>query len=448
MIKSIRARLTLWYALIMALILALFALGTYGYVRENLYEQIDARLAENIALTINAARTNMNDLVEVERDTRVIAFRVMDDDGPVYVSGGWIVADLDSAGVAPQSGRWIFTPTRGGIYHLQEQTLVLGKRHLRIATAEQSEQIHRGLNRLGLTLLVGFPVALLLSLLGGYFLAGRILTPLQHITQRARTISTDNLAERLTITNPDDELGQLGAVLNDAFARLDEAFTRLKRFTQDAAHELRTPLAVLRSVGEVGLQEPRDTAAYRDVIGSMLEEVDRLGRLVDGLLTLARAESGNLSVPKRPEDLLALSQEVVECLRVLAEEKNQRLTFSAETSLIADIDRDTVRLALMNLIANAIRFTPEGGAITATLRKHGANAAIEIQDSGPGIAPEHHAHIFERFYRVDPSRSQHTGGTGLGLAIARWAVTVNAGHIVLESTPGQGCLFRIVLPTK
>lgn len=446
MIKSIRARLTLWHALIMALILALFAFGTYGYVRESLFGQIDARLTESLALTVNAARTDMNDLAEVERHTRVIAFRVLDDDGPVYVSGGWIAADLDSAGATPPIGRWIFMPARGGIYHLQEQVLVLGKRQLRITTAEQSEQIHRGLDRLGLTLLAGFPVALLLSLFGGYFLAGRILTPLQHITQRARSISADNLSERLDIANPNDELGQLSTVLNDAFARLDESFNRLKRFTQDAAHELRTPLAVLRGVGEVGLQEPRDTAAYRDVIGSMLEEVDRLGRLVDGLLTLARAESGNLSVPKQPEDLLVLSQEVVECLRVLAEEKNQRLTFSSETALIADIDRDTVRLALMNLIANAIRFTPEGGAITTTLSNHGAYAAIEIQDNGPGIAPEHHAHIFERFYRVDPSRSQQSGGTGLGLAIARWAVTSNGGRIELESTPGQGSVFRIVLP--
>ncbi len=442
---SIRARLTLWHAIVMALILAAFALGTYGVVRESLFAQIDVRLAENLALIASTARADSTELIEVERHTRVPAFRVVEGDWPLYVSGGWIAAELDSA-QPPNKGRWIYASPRGGIYHLKEETLVLGKRQLRIATAEQSEQIHRGLDRFAMTLLAGFPAALLLSLLGGYFLAGRILTPLQHITQRARTISADNLSQRLEIANPLDELGQLSTILNDAFGRLDQTFNQLKRFTQDAAHELRTPLAVLRGVGEVGLQQPRDATAYREIIGSMLEEVDRLGRLVDGLLTLARAESGHFSMPRQPEDLPILCQEVVECLRVLAEEKNQRLTFSATQTFIADIDSDTVRLALMNLIANAIRFTPDGGTISVVLCDHGSSAAIEIQDNGPGIAPEHHADIFERFYRVDPSRSHHTGGAGLGLAIARWAVEANAGRIELQSTQGQGCLFRIVLP--
>lgn len=445
---SIRARLTLWHVLIMALILATFAFGTYAFVRESLFTQIDARLAENLALTVNAARTDSDDLAEIERHTRVLAFRVFDGDWPLYVSGGWVAADLDAAGPPPSQGRWIYASARGGVYHLKETTLVLGKRQLRIATAEQSEQIHRGLDRLALTLIGGFPVALLLSLFGGYFLAGRILTPLQHITQRARSISADNLSERLGIANPHDELGQLSTMLNDAFARLDDSFDRLKRFTQDAAHELRTPLAVLRGVGEVGLQEQRDAAAYREVIGSMLEEVDRMGRLVDGLLALARAESGRFSALRKPADLQALSQEIVECLRVLAEDKQQHLSFSAERALIAEVDSDTLRLALMNLIANAIRFTPEGGAISVSLRACKTSAVIAVQDNGPGIALEHHAHIFERFYRVDPSRSHHTGGTGLGLAIARWAVEANNGSIELQSTPGQGCLFRIVLPAN
>ena len=442
---SIRARLTLWYSLVIASVLAVFALGTYGYVRESLFAQIDARLEESVALTASTARADLSELIEIERHTRVIAFRVLEGDWPLYVSGGWVAAELDAAGVPPSKGRWIYTSARGGIYHLKEKNLVLGKKQLRITTAEQSEQIHRGLERLGLTLIVGFPVTLLLSLFGGYFLAGRILIPLQHITQRARTISADNLSERLAVANPHDELGQLSTILNDAFTRLDETFDRLRRFTQDAAHELRTPLAVLRGVGEVGLQVQRDAAAYREIIGSMLEEVDRLGRLVDGLLTLARAESGRFSVVKQPEDLKQLCQEVVECLDILADEKHQSITLDTHRPLVADIDRDTFRLALMNLIANAIHFTPEGGAISVVLRDQGSSAAIEIQDNGPGIASEHRAHIFERFYRVDPSRSHQTGGAGLGLAIARWAVETNGGHIELQSMPGQGCLFRIVL---
>ena len=444
---SVRARLTLWHTLMMALVLAMFALGIYGFVRESLFSQIDARLAEGLTIITATARDYQEDFSEIERHTRVLAFRVQDGDWPLYASGGWIVGDLDVAGLPPATGRWIFTSPRGGIYHLKEEMLSLGNRTLRVSTAEQSEQVHRGLNRLALTLAGGFPITLLLSLLGGYFLAGRALLPVQHLTIRARAISADNLSERLAVPNPHDELGQLTAVLNEAFARLEESFNRLKRFTQDAAHELRTPLAVLRSVGEVGLQEQRDPKDYRDVIGSMLEEVDRLGRLVDGLLTLARAESGRFSVDHRPVSLRSLCRDVVECLRVLADEKDQVLTFDSTDDLHAVIDPDTLRLALINLIANAIRFTQNGGEIHVRLRRHAQNqSAIEVDDNGPGIAREHRAHVFGRFYRIDSSRSQHTGGSGLGLAIARWAVETNNGSIGLEDKPDRGSLFRIVLP--
>lgn len=443
---SVRARLTLWHAAVMGLVLAAFALGIYLFVRESLFAQIDARLDENLAIIAETARTDSSEFGEIERHTRVLAFRVVERDWSLYASGGWVAGDLDASGVPPSVGRWIHTSARGGIYHLKEKTLAAGDRRLLITTAEQGEQIHRSLYRLGLTLLVGYPVTLILSLLGGYFLAGRALNPLHAITVRARTISADNLSERLSVSNPKDELGQLTAVLNDAFARLEEAFHRLRRFTQDAAHELRTPLAVIRSVGEVGLQEQRDSKAYREVIGSMLEEVDRLGHLVDGLLTLARAESGRLPLNPQPEDLHRLCQDVVECLHVLAEDKRQTLTFDAPEGLLGNIDHNTLRLALMNLVANAIRFTQAGGEIRVDLQNRKTNIVIEVQDNGPGIPKEHHARLFERFYRADTSRSYQTGGTGLGLAIARWAVEANGGRIELDSEPGRGSVFRVVLP--
>jgi heavy metal sensor kinase len=350
----------------------------------------------------------------------------------VYQSSEWIAGDLNAAGRPPTAGRWTFEPRRGGIYHLKEMAVTLGDRQLLIRTAKPGDQIHHDIDRLRMTLIGGFPIALLLSLLGGYFLAGRALSPIQHLTTRARAISAESLSERLAVPNPHDELGQLAAVLNDAFARLEESFARLKRFTQDVAHELRTPLAVLRSVGEVGLQEQREPKAYRDVIGSMLEEVDRLGRLVDSLLTLARAESGRFPVNLRPEDLNALCQDVVECLRVLAEDKGQTLTLDSAGKL---------------RVANAIRFTPTGGIIHLRLQHHDeAKAVIEIEDNGSGIAREHQARLFERFYRVDASRSHATGGAGLGLAIARWAVETNGGRIELDSEIGRGSRFRVVLP--
>jgi heavy metal sensor kinase len=455
---SIRARLTLWHVAIMALVLAVFAIATYAYVRESLFAQIDARLDESLVLIAKAARADLNDMGELERHSNVLAFRVREGDWPHHLSPGWWAGELDGAGVPPASGRWIYTSPNGGIYHLKEIPAVVGDLNLHLAAAEQSAQIHVGLERLRWTLLVAYPVTLLLILGGGYFLSGRLLRPLQDITRRARLISAENLAERLTVTNPKDELGQLSIVLNDAFARLAESFERQRRFTQDAAHEIRTPLAVLRSVGEVGLSESRDVAVYRDIIGSMLEEADRLTQLVDALLMLARAEAGQYAVARRDEDVFALVQEVVECLRVLAEEKQQTLTLSttpaapasvnAELAWRAHIDRDTVRLALMNLLANALRFTPAGGVIEVRVVRRDASVVVEIQDNGPGIAAEHHARLFERFYRVDPSRSQASGGTGLGLAIARWAAEANDGRIELSSDPGVGSVFRLVLPRK
>ena len=443
---GVRVRLTIGHTLVMALVLAMFALGIYGFVRESLLSLIDSRLEESLAI-VTSARDDLEELAEVDRHAQVPIFRVQEGDWPLYASGGWIAGDLEVAGLPPATGRWIFTSPRGGIYHLKEEMFTVGKRTLRITVAKSGEQIHQDLDHLGLALIGGFPITLLLSLLGGYFLAGRALAPVQHLTARARAISADNLSERLAVPNPHDELGQLTAVLNEAFARLEGSFDRLKRFTQDAAHELRTPLAVLRSVGEVGLQEQRDPKDYRDVIGSMLEEVDRLGRLVDGLLTLARAESGRFSVEHRPENLAVLCTEVVECLRVLADEKNQTLSFEATDDLNAIIDCDTLRLALINLVANAIRFTQAGGAIQLRLRRQGQNeAAIDVDDNGPGIDQEHRARVFERFYRIDGSRAQHSGGSGLGLAIARWAVEANNGTVELEGKAGRGSLFRIILP--
>ena len=447
MALSVRARLTLWNVLAMALILAVFAFGTYGYVRESLLAFIDKRLEEGLTVIAATLQEDVNELSEIDRRTMVLAFRVHDGDWPLYESGDWVSTDLNTAGPPPTTGRWVFESPRGGLYHLKEKTVVLGDRTLLITTAKAGDQIHHDIDRLRMALLGGYPIALLLSLLGGYFLSGRALSPVQHLTTRARAISADNLSERLVVPNPHDELGQLTAVLNDAFARLEESFARLKRFTQDVAHELRTPLAVLRSVGEVGLQEQRDPKAYRDVIGSMLEEVDRLARLVDSLLTLARAESGRFSVNLRAEDLSTLCRDVVECLRVLAEDKHQTLTLDSTDELHAMIDRDTLRLALINIIANAIRFTPNGGSIRLRLQRRGdGQAAIEVEDNGPGIAREHQAHLFERFYRVDAGRSHATGGAGLGLAIARWAVEANGGRVELDSEAGRGSVFRVVLP--
>jgi heavy metal sensor kinase len=447
-VTSIRLRLTLWYALSLAIVLFVFGAGTYLFVQEKLYSQVDKQLDSELLLIKQSLDKPLDEFKELEAHAFITLFMVEQDGWPTYISSGWEAADLDYAlRGAPMDTRWIWQSPSAQYFHIKRTRVTFDNHQYSFTVALDSDQIHDSLHGLLLALIIGAPLALVVGLGGGYFLAGRSLAPIQLLTRRARAISAENLAERLTVPNPHDELGQLTAVLNDMFTRLEDSFVRLRRFTQDAAHELRTPLAVLRSVGEVGLQHDRDPKDYRDVIGSMLEEVDRLGRLVEGLLTLARAESGRIPVQRQPEDLCVLSQNVVECLLVLAEDKQQTLRFEATGSAFASLDRDTLRLALMNLVANAIRFTPERGDICVRVSLHAEGAiAVEIKDNGPGIATEHHIHLFERFYRVDQSRSYESGGTGLGLAIALWAVEVNGGRIELESTPGEGCLFRILLP--
>jgi heavy metal sensor kinase len=294
---------------------------------------------------------------------------------------------------------------------------------------------------------MGIPCAVGMAIGGGYFLAGRVLAPVGAMANTARKISAESLTERLPVEDPRDEFGQLASVFNAMLSRLEEAFEQLRRFTADASHELRTPLTAIRSVGEVALQRSLTGHGYREVIGSMLEEVDRLTRLVESLLTLTRGESGRIRPALEVVSLSELAVSVVEHLRVLAEEKEQRVTIEAAAEVSARCDPAILRLGLINVLDNAIKYTPSNGAIRVRVREMpSGEAAIEIRDTGPGILAEHHGRIFERFYRVDDGRSREAGGTGLGLATAQWAVGVSGGRIEVESAEGAGSLFRIVLP--
>jgi heavy metal sensor kinase len=293
--------------------------------------------------------------------------------------------------------------------------------------------------------LLGFPIALVVAGLGGYALARRVLSPLQTMARRAERISAERLGERLPIENPQDELGDLARVFNDALARLELSFEQLRRFTADASHELRTPLTAIRTVGEVGLQRDGDTSHYRDVIGSMLEETGRLTRLVDSLLTISRAETGHVQLNRTSFALLDVAREASGLVEVLAEEKDQRLRVEGDTHAMVSADRVLLRQAIVNLIDNAVKYSPLGGAISVRVGQEANQAIVEVEDSGPGIAPEHRAHIFERFYRVDGGRSRESGGAGLGLAIVKWAIEAHAGQVSLVCGDG-GCTFGIRLP--
>ena len=304
----------------------------------------------------------------------------------------------------------------------------------------------RELNELLIVLGLGFPLALGVAGFGGYILVRRTLVPISTMADRAKTITAENLSDRLPVENPGDEIGQLATVFNKTLERLENSFSQLKRFTADASHELRTPLTAIRSVGEVGLRERRNEGEYREIVGSMLEEVDRLSHVVDSLLTLTRADAGHLQIHPERIDIGNLIQEVARYLSALAEEKGQTVEVAIDHGLFANVDRFILRQAIINVLDNAIKYSPPSAHIRLSALRSSESIVIQISDNGPGIDPQHHERIFDRFYRVDQARSRHLGGAGLGLAIARWAVHANGGSIELQKSVGAGCTFRICLP--
>jgi signal transduction histidine kinase len=302
--------------------------------------------------------------------------------------------------------------------------------------------IQQGIRELAVVMLFGFPIAIALAGLGGYALARRALMPIERMTDRAQHITAERLSERLPVHNPDDEMGRLAAVFNETLARLEESFGQMRRFTADVSHELRTPLTAIRSVGEVGLRGHRDEQAYRTIIGSMLEESDRLASLVDRLLALSRAESS----PANPREALNLSQlveEVAAHLGVLAEEKRQSIVVDGPAPVPVVADRYGLRQAVINLVDNAIKFTPPGGVVQLVVRAARDGATLDVVDSGPGIPAGLHERIFDRFFRAASGEA----GTGLGLSIAKGAVEASGGRLTLESSGENGSTFRIWLPT-
>jgi heavy metal sensor kinase len=288
------------------------------------------------------------------------------------------------------------------------------------------------------------PIALGGAGIGGWFLARRALAPVDAMVEAARKIGAEDLSRRLEAATSDDELGRLAAVLNDMLARLERSFAAVRHFSADAAHELRTPLTILKGELEVALRSASAEPEYQRVLTSCLEEVDRLSALVEDLLFLARSDSGNLKLVQAPVNLAEVLEEVIPALCALAETTGVLFTATAPSALWVHGNGPMLFRLIFNLGENAINYTPEGGLVEVTLNQDGSNARLAVRDTGPGIAPEEQARIFDRFYRGDPARGR--GGTGLGLALARSIVLAHNGQISVESTVGKGSCFSVLLP--
>ncbi|MFV2057178.1 MAG: ATP-binding protein [Thiohalomonadales bacterium] len=443
---SIRLRLTLWYSLAMLVTLIIFSTISFNLVKRNLYSQVDKSLSASADKLFDAVSDGISRLAEIDRSGSIHYFRITQHGWIIYQSQSW--DSLEIANIKIEKGTRNGTSMEVGTFRLHNTKklfpMIEGAQAVTVSVAQNIDQLETSLQRLKRVFSWGLPLVFLTAISIGYFLAGRSLSPLRDITRKAKHINADRLDQRIAVKQPQDEIGDLAQALNLGFERLEQAFFRLQCFTADASHELRTPLAVIRNVGELGLQSKADTEAKNETISSMLEEVDRLEQLVENLLLLARADTGEPMQGKQQINIGELLTEVVECLGVLAEEKQQILILQNTSRVILDVHKDYLQRALFNVLDNAIRYTPEKGDIQVSLILKSTYFDICIRDSGPGIPIRESENIFKRFYRLDIARSRETGGSGLGLALARWGVEINGGQIFhQESSVGNGCEFII-----
>lgn len=453
--RTLRGRLALFTSAALAVVLLVYSLSVLAIARVTVYAQLDHNLLDHAETAARLLEKTPDGSVRwraphadegghaspEERWIDVFAadgrLRCREPEGTPAVS--WLAPPAPDE----RGARTVFTPAGRPVRVLAWPATVDGLA-LVIRVGRPESAVRAEVSRLLLVLGLGLPLAVLLSAVGGSLLARRALAPVTAMADRAQGITAERLHERLPLAGTGDELERLGAAFNATLERLERSFEQLRRFTADASHEMRTPLAALRSTGEVALQHG-DLAAAREAIGSMLEETERLTRLVESLLTLARADAGTAPVARAAVDLVELAREVASLLGPLAEERGQTVSVEALAPVTVTADRALLRRALVNVLDNAIKYGPRGSRVTVRAGGWGANAVLEVADEGPGIAAEHHARVFDRFYRVDPGRSRDQGGTGLGLAIARWAVEANGGRIELESAPDRGSTFRILL---
>jgi heavy metal sensor kinase len=464
---SVRVRLTLWYVATMVVVLAVYAVAVLASINRNASEALDQQLRRDYqwaAATVYQTPDGTFTWNEPEQLGDVQGLRPEEDLPWVQVwardTQRLLFRNSEARRVEVPQSLELAKRADGGIVTVSTETVpfrilsrpnsIVDETSTRevdvvIQVGRSEAEMRSGINQLILVLVFGLPLAVGVAGLGGYSLARRALLPVELMTDRARHITAERLNERLPVENPDDEMGRLATVFNETLGRLEASFEQMRRFTSDVSHELRTPLTAIRSVGEVGLRERRDEANYRAIIGSMLEEVDRLASLVDRLLTLSRAETGDAKLRMEEVNLRELGESVAADLSVLAEEKRQSVGVEGLGAPCALADRLVLRQALINLVDNAIKFSPAGGRIRIRLSEAGGHAILDVIDTGPGIDAASRERIFDRFYRSD--NGGDTRGVGLGLSIAKGAVEANGGRLTLESTGSGGSTFRIALPT-
>lgn len=466
MFDSVRIRLTLWYVGVLAVLLIAFAALTYFLVVRVLSEEIDENL-ESMTWTFKASveteKAENENEHDVSEDIRGVIgeSRFRDYDFAVYDENGRKIgatfADekLDDALLKLNDPVPSFTTLGLGKRQLRAYSVRLeyGTQRYRLFVLYSLKDQIRFLNRLRSIYLVIVPLALILTGLGGYFLARKSLAPVADMSRRAATISATNLHERLPVKNERDELGDLANVFNRLLMRLENSFDLQRRFMADASHELRTPLAIVRGESEVALsKKDRPAPELRESLAIVHDESKRLTGIVEDLFTLARADAGQLRISFTQFYLDELLHDCVRAVQVLAKKRNVSLELKALPELPLEGDEQLLRRLFLNLMDNAIKYNREGGKVTVGGEKDAAGCRIMVEDTGIGISAPEQAEVFERFYRADKARSRSEGtftsGSGLGLSIALWIARQHQGSIEIVSSNEQGSVFSVRLPFR
>ncbi|MCG6922748.1 MAG: HAMP domain-containing protein [Acidobacteria bacterium] len=444
--RSLRVRLLLWSATILVLVLSAFVLNLRHRLRSSLLEELDAKLrshAEAVAVglvpvsddrfELDLPGGDLRSFQEAGEGAEALYYAVWSGSGALAVrSDPDIPLERPERPLSRTRDQWREVVVEG-----PAGALVLVGRGTRSLQDRVQAFSRRALGAAGL--------ALVLALAGGWFLTTRALAPIDRISRVAAAVSASNLGQRIDRMEMETELGRLAETLNDTFDRLQAAFEQQTRFTSDASHELRTPLSVVTNQAELALRRDRQPEEYRDALNAILEAARRMRAVVEDLLTLARADAGELSLRRDRLDLAAVVRDTAKLMAGEAERLGVAIEFDLADAALHG-DRSRLQEMVMNLLANAIRYNRKGGRVTLRVRTGGGLALLDVSDTGIGIPPEQQALVFDRFHRVDKARSREAGGSGLGLAISRWIAEAHGGRILLESEPGSGTTFRVELP--
>lgn len=451
----LRVKLTAWYSAVLLAAFALFGVVAYYAMRTSIDTTVDEALREQVGgveKLIGNVLPEGTERLEDELRENFEVRRGADFSQIADEQGRWIYRSplMKRYGVPlpkTASSRIITLEVRGLPLRALTTSVQVDGSTFRVQIAAPMDDFEEVLESFRWALLLSSPLLLVLASLGGYWMSRRALRPVDEITRAAQNISSHNLSSRLAVPEARDELRRLSETLNGMLGRLEAAFNRITQFTADASHELRTPVALTRTTAELSLRKPRSEAEYREALARILNEMEKTSSLIENLMLLARADSGFETLRRAELNLNDLFREVCKEGRTLAEAKGVSFCEKIDTTPVTTMaDAQTLQRLFLILLDNAVKYTPPGGQITASLTSSDGFSVAEIRDTGIGIGEADLPHIFERFYRADKARSHEVGGAGLGLSIGRWIAEAHGGVIGVESTPGIGSVFHVRLP--